>query len=67
MEHKGAGACTQCHELPAPTKHYCGLLRQAAEKTMPSRERPAGWDNPLPEFMAAIDKLKARCAPLLDP
>lgn len=62
MEHKGTSACSQCHELPTPTKRYCGMLRQAAEKTMPSRERPAGWDSPLPEFKNAIDRLKALCA-----
>lgn len=62
MEHKGNGSCTQCHELPTPTKHYCGLLRQAAEKTMPSRKNPAGWDSPRPEFKDAIERIKARCA-----
>lgn len=62
MEHKGEGACSQCHELAAPTKRFCGLLRQAAEKTMPSQARPAGWDNPLPEYKDAIDRIKARCA-----
>lgn len=64
LEHKGSGACSQCHELPEPTKHYCGLLKQAAEKTMPSRANPAGWDNPRPEFREAIEKLKERCAVL---
>lgn len=62
MEHKGSGACSQCHELPEPTKHYCGLLKQAAERTMPSRANPAGWDNPRSEFKNAIEKLKKRCA-----
>lgn len=62
MEHRGSGACSQCHELATPTKRYCGMLRQAAEKTMPSRDRPAGWENPLPEFKEAIDRIKARCA-----
>jgi hypothetical protein len=65
LEHKGAGACSQCHELPKPTKRYCGLLRQAAEKTMPSKENPAGWDNPRPEFRDAIERLKVECAKLL--
>jgi hypothetical protein len=64
MEELGKGACTQCHELAAPTKRLCGLFRQAAEKTMPSPARPAGWDNPLPEYKEAIEKIKARCAAL---
>lgn len=64
MEHKGEGACSQCHELAAPTKRFCGLLRQAAEKTMPSPAQPAGWDNPRPEYRDAIEKIKARCKAL---
>ncbi|SFN40371.1 hypothetical protein SAMN05216386_0837 [Nitrosospira briensis] len=57
----GAGACSGCHEIAEPTPRYCGILRQAADKTMPSAATPAGWNRPTAAYAAHISYLKTRC------
>lgn len=61
LAEKSSGSCADCHEIAAPSAPYCGLVRWAAGKTMPSAKSPAGWDTPDDEFKAHIEFLKKGC------
>lgn len=57
----GEGMCATCHEVPQLTNQYCGILKQALEKTMPSQAKPAGISNPLSSFETHVNAFKSAC------
>lgn len=55
----GGGSCANCHEIGALSGRYCGILRAAANQTMPTDpdERPVGWDPTDPTYGAHIQQM----------
>lgn len=67
----GTRPCGSCHEIPEfgnenntdPTmpSAFCRIIEQAADKTMPSIARPAGWEKPDPRYAPHIDLFRTKC------
>lgn len=55
----GGGTCASCHEIGALSSRYCGILRKAANQTMPTiaDEPPVGWDPEAPIYGAHIQQM----------
>jgi len=62
-EENAISECTSCHEIPALSAEYCGLIDSALGRTMPPPPfDPADWSTAM--YRDAVDFLANRCCAL---
>lgn len=62
-EENAVSECTSCHEIPALTAEYCGLMDSALGQTMPPPPfDPADWNTAM--YRDAVEFLANRCCGL---